>query len=51
MRPLAILAVLAAAAARAGAEPDVAWEHDFDKAQARALAEGKPIFIDVLTDW
>ncbi len=35
----------------APARADIVWESDYNVARAKAIATGKPLFIDVYTDW
>lgn len=48
-RFVSLLLVCATSATTARA--DIAWESDYATARAKSLATGKPLFIDVYTDW
>ena len=48
---VAALAVMWAVTAARGGEDLVGWTQDFQKAQARAQAEGKPMLVEFTADW
>jgi thiol:disulfide interchange protein len=51
MKTLAMLLLAASSLVSAQPVADVKWEHSLPAAQALAAKEGKPIFMDVYTDW
>jgi thiol:disulfide interchange protein len=51
MKMFITLMLAASALVAAPAPTGVKWETSLPAAQARARAEGKPIFMDVWTDW
>jgi thioredoxin 1 len=55
-RFLALAAVCAASCAASFLLPatvhaDIVWETNYDQARAKSIATGKPLFVDVYTDW